>query len=1518
VNTTTPNLSLRLTRSRGACRCVQLAPETAHTPSPVWVSRVELRLGRGQARAVESFGPATRAWFEQTFAAATPVQARGWPEIASGRHSLLIAPTGSGKTLAAFLWAIDRFCRAPSSASKTKGVDILYVSPLKALVHDIERNLTTPLGGIARLAEAGGHTVRIPRVVVRTGDTSGRDRQRQLRDPGDILVTTPESLYLLLTSRARANLASVTTVILDEVHALASTKRGAHLALSLERLATLCERDPQRIGLSATARPLEDVARFVGGDRDVSIVDAGAVPQIDLRIVVPVADMTRPTQGLERSSKSDEASKSSKAQPGTGEALDNSIWPAVYPRLLELIDEHRTTIVFVNSRGLCERLSQRLNEIAGRELVLAHHGSVARERREKIEGMLGSGELKAIVATSSLELGIDMQAVDLVILVESPGGVARGLQRIGRAGHGVGEVSKGRIFPKHRGDLLESTVVAARMKQGKIEPLALPRNPLDVLAQQIVAMCALDDWELDTLERLVRRCASFAELPRDALVGVLDMLSGRYPSHAFADLRPRIVWDRQTDTLRGRRGTQHMAVLSGGTIPDRGTYAVVLGEAGPRVGELDEEMVHESAPGQNVMLGATTWRIDAITRDRVSVSPAPGESGKLPFWRGDGPGRPAQLGRAIGAFTDSLARREAPDARQWLQQEHGLDAWAAQNLVAHVHEQRTATGTLPTDRAITIERFRDELGDWRVCILSPLGARVHAPWALALQARIEAELVRCGRGQGVDVQAMWSDDGIVLRLVDVGELPSLDVLVPDPDSVEEQVVDQLARSALFAGQFRENAARALLLPRRRANARTPLWAQRLKAQQLLAVAREYPSFPIIIESYRACLQDIFDMPALVELLRAIQRGDVRVDFVETTSASPFARSLVFAYVASFLYEGDTPLAERKAQALALDRGLLRELLGHEDLTELLDPEVIDELEAQLQRRAEGWRARHADDVADLLRRVGDLDLGEIAERSENDPSPWVDELVGTRRITPIEIGGSERYIDPQDAELYARALHAHAAEAMSTLIERWAKTHGPFESTELAQRFGVDEARILPVLEGLENVGTLARGTFRGGARGTRQWCDAEVLRRIKQRTLGRLRAEIAPVNPAVLGRFLPDWHGTGAHRIGAGRLEEVLARLEGLPLPYDELERVIVPARVPGFAPPMLDELGAMGSIVWVGHGVLGGRDGRVALFRRDRVASLLDPPVASAQLGPLHHAILERLETRGASFFVELHSACGADAENATVEDALWDLVWQGLVTNDTFAPLRAARTRPSGATRRPRTRRGTRPRPTAVGGRWSLVSELLGEQTHATVRAHARATALLERHGIVTREVATLEPVPGGFAAVYPVLRAMEESGKVRRGFFIDGLGGAQFASAGAVDRLRELRGRDDRPVLVLSAVDPANPYGWLLPWPTRDEGGAARRVAGATVVLVGGEAALYLDRGARRLLTFPAADDPEVALMAARALTEVARRRRGKLLRIESIDGQAARTSNVAATLRKADFTSDPRGLILEAR
>ena len=1477
---------------------------------------------------MEGFGPATATWFRNAFASPTPVQTQGWAAISSGKHALLVAPTGSGKTLAAFLWCIDRLIHRPPVHP---GVRVLYVSPLKALVYDVERNLRAPLVGVAHAAAELGAPVSLPRVGVRTGDTKQSERAAMQRDPPSILVTTPESLFLMLGSAVRSSLTTVETIIVDEVHAIAPSKRGAHLMLSLERLAADCAIDPVRIGLSATAHPLDEVARFLGGDRPVEIVDCSARPDIDVEIIVPVPDMTRPGSapapaeppGPRSGSTLAPAPAPPRAPAGLGEPVDNSIWPAVYPRLVSLIRGARTTIVFVNARGLCERLAQRLNEVAGEPLVRAHHGSIAHAQRTEIEEALKRGEIRAIVATSSLELGIDMGAVDLVVLVESPGAVSRGLQRVGRAGHGVGERSVGRLFPKHRGDLLEAAVVVQRMAEGEIEALTVPSNPLDVLAQQIVAMVGLGDTTVARVEGIVRRVANYRKLPAEALRGVLDMLAGRYPSQAFADLRPRLVWDRATDQLSPRAGALKVAIQNAGTIPDRGLYPVHLGEGGPRVGELDEEMVHESAPGQVITLGASAWRIERITRDRVLVVPAPGEGGRLPFWKGEGPGRPLELGRALGAFVRELGGREHDDALAWLRGSYRLDAWAADNLLAYVEEQRAVTGVLPTDRAITIERFRDEVGDWRVCLLSPFGARIHAPWALAIQAELAAR-------HEFDVQAMWNDDGIVLRLVDTEELPDLEVLIPDADAVNDRIVEQLAHSAMFAGVFRENAGRALLLPRQRAGVRTPLWAQRLKSQQLLAVAREYPAFPIVLETYRTCMQDMFDVPALVEILRGIHSRTIRLDHVETNSASPFARSLMFAYVAAYMYEGDMPLAERRAAALTLDRALLRELVGHEDLAALLDPGATAELEAELQCTADGYRARGPDELHDVLRRTGELDEDELAARVEADPDAdvsalvrsWIAALDHGRQVVRMRVGQRPCVVAIEDVASYRDALGCmppggvpaalleSVGDALPQLVARWARTHGPFGADELARRWAVPSGTIIAVLAGMVRAGTVVFGRLRPGE-DAECWCDADVLRRIKRRSLARLRNEIAAVDAQTYAKFLPQWHGIGDPSRAPGRVREVLAMLEGLPMPYSELERQVLPARIAGFTPRMLDELGAMGELCWVGHGATGPDDGRVALYRRDRVGLLLEPRPVPEDLDPVRRGILEHLRARGASFAVELQRAAG-DARLSEFEAALWDLAWAGLVTNDTFLPLRA---QSEGA----RARAGQR----SAGGRWSLVADLLGPERSPTERAWGRATMLVARWGIVSRDVLGNEAGGGGFGPVGRVLREMEEAGKVRRGYFVEGTGGAQFAAPGAVDRLRLARAPDRSVACVLAATDPAQPYGAVLAWPQRTsapegERQAARRVAGATVVLVDGAPVIFIERGGRRLTTFPAADDPPVFEVAAGALAQVARGRRGHSLRVETIDGEPVRESRFAAALRAADFKSDVRGLVLEAR
>nr|HEX4313466.1 DEAD/DEAH box helicase [Kofleriaceae bacterium] len=1450
--------------------------------------------------ALAPFSEAARGWFRDALGAPTPVQARGWAAVAAGRHTLMLAPTGSGKTLAAFLWCLDRLAVELARDPAATGTRVIYLSPIKALAYDVERNLRAPLAGMQ--ARGAGAAITVD---VRTGDTPAKERERQRKHPGHILITTPESLYLLLASRARERLRDVQTVIVDEIHALAPTKRGAHLALSLERLAALTGRDPQRIGLSATQRPLSEVARYLGGDRAVEVVDAGALPALDLEIVVPAAmpDL--------RGRPSDET-----ARPA------ESAWPAIYARLVDLVLAHRSTIIFVNSRRLAERVAQAVTDAARArgvtgELVRAHHGSVARLARVDIEEALKAGRLRAITATSSLELGIDMGAVDLVVQLESPGAVSRGLQRIGRASHHVGGTSSGKIIPKFRGDLLEATVVARRMKLGAVEAIRVPDGQLDVLAQQIVAMVAVEPWPVDDLERVIRRAASYRELARPLFTGVLDMLSGRYPSDDMAELRPRITWDRQAGVLTARRGARLLSITSGGTIPDRGMYAVHVGADGPRIGELDEEMVAESRRGETFILGASTWRIEDITRDRVVVTPAPGEPGKMPFWRGDGPGRPVELGYALGAFCRELDGRIADDpaaARAWLMADARLDARAADELCGYLEAQRAHTGGLPTDAAIAIERFRDELGDQRVCILTPFGGRVHAPWALVIARRLERQL-------GYPVHPLWTDDGIALRFADADRVPDDDALIPGPDEVEAELIAELAHASVFASQFRQNAARALLLPRRRPGQRTPLWAQRLRAQQLMGVASTFPEFPITLETYRECLTEVFDLPALRDVLAKLRGGDVRVVSATTDGASPFARSLVFDYVAAFLYEGDAPLAERKAQALTLDRGLLRELVGGGELRELLDVEVLAAVDAELQARAAGRRARDGDELCDVLRRVGELDDAELAARCEVDVAPIAGALAASVRIARVAIGGAARWIAVEDVARYrdalgvavpagvpAELLAARDGDAFVDLVARYARTHAPFQPADVAARWGVTAAQVEAALGVLEARGAVVRGPMRPIAPGVTgsgdDVCDAEVLRQIRRRTLAALRAKVAPVPAATYAAFLPRWHGLEAPRRGPAALRDAIGKLEGVPLPLSELEARILPARVADYHPRMLDELGATGEVAWIGAGSLGARDGRVVLVRRDR-AALLAPAVPAAIPGATaaHDAILALLRGSGASFFVAIEDVAG---RGEVARDALWDLVWAGLVTNDTFAPLRSLAAAPASKRRSPYA---------AFGGRWSLV-ERGDDGVSATARAHAHATALLARHGVASRGAARADDVPGGFATVSDVLRAMEDAGAVRRGAFVAGLEDPQFAVPATIDRLREPpRGAAPR-VHVMSAVDPALAYGAALAWPPMRAGDArpARRV-GASCVLVAGQLALVVEPKGRRIATGALASDAEIALAMRVGLPALAALARRRELLVEAIDGVPATSSPFAGALTAAGARVDYRGLVV---
>jgi len=1668
--------------------------------------------------ALSGFSPVTEAWFRAVFDAPTTPQCAGWPVIARGESALILAPTGTGKTLAAFLWCLDRLMLQPLPPGHREGCRILYVSPLKALAVDVERNLRSPLAGIANMARRMGVPFREPTISVRTGDTPQRERAKFSRHPSDILITTPESLYLLLTSQAADALRTVDTVIIDEIHALVPTKRGAHLALSLERLEALTKTPIQRIGLSATQRPLEEVARFLGGVelqglgmreqgsgseskfesaipeafapeptnpasvsepqlttdhcslttdaaeplryRPVTIVNASAPKQLKLRIEVPVEDMAR--LGEQEEIPSGPASQTPRRV---------SIWNAIHPRLLEIIRERNSTILFVNSRQVAERLAGALNELAGEPIARAHHGSLAAAQRSVIEEQLKAGQIRALCATSTLELGIDMGAVDLVIQIEAPPSVASGMQRIGRAGHHVNAISEGIFFPKYRADLVACAAVTEAMHHGHIESTRFPRNPLDVLAQQLVAIVAhpphatkparpkkltakkikarklgapsiasfamggieqitgapgldFETWDstntdhddsvleslpgaransanpappevsVDALYDLVRRAAPFGGLTRSSFEGVLDLLSGRYPSDEFAELRPRLTWDRVRNVVTARDGAARLAILNAGTIPDRGLYGVFLayseGKA-VRVGELDEEMVFESHPGETFILGASTWRIVEITHDRVLVTPAPGEPGKMPFWKGDGPGRPLEFGRRIGALVRELRALPKPAALTRLVAENDLDPGAAENLLQFLADQQEATGSVPDDRTIVIERTRDELGDWRVCVLTPFGSRIHIPWAMAVSARIRA-------GGGPEVETLWGDDGFVLRFPDTDEPPDPDWFLVEPAEVMQLVLRQLGTTALFAGRFREAAGRALLLPRRRADARSPLWQLRKRSYDLLSVASRYPSFPLLLEAYRECLRDFFDMPALIETLRAIEQRQLRVHVVETRKPSPFAASLLFSYVANFLYDGDAPLAERRAQALTIDQDQLRELLGEADLRELLDAEAIAEVEEAAQCLAENYRARSADGIHDLCLRLGDLTREELARRVVSpELLSNVDRLVRSRRLLELRVAGERRLVAAEDAARYrdalgiplppglAVALLEPVSHPVLELVRRYARTHGPFTLREVAERFALDSTVVENTLRLLSAENRVLEGGFRPGGL-HREWCDAEILRQIRRKSLARLRREVEPVEQFTLARFLTHWQGLLApRRTGNANLDALLDAIEtlqGAPLPASLVESSMLPARIADYQPSGLDTLIAAGEVAWAGVEPIGERDGRIALFLADKLPLLLQSRPIIDPLTEREQKILAVLESTGASFFDPLHQALGGGYPGETIE-ALWSLVWRGLLTNDSLHALRAYTARPE-TSRTPRKMqtgvfRSRRTTPPVAQGRWSLLpirsaqasrkilqtpdpalsrsrrlasepeTSLTNPATPAnsanpanlaslsapttTESSHALALQLLNRYGILTRESVAAENVPGGFSAVYDVLKALEESGRIRRGYFVAGLGATQFALPAAVDLLRQLRiaPPEEKPEFVqLAATDPANPYGSVLRWPDlpvaeEDSESAPRiltRAAYAEVILRNGQLVAWLRRGNPNILVFLPAEEPERSQTASGLAHFLCSRGQERMrhsahqgVLITTINGQPVAAHPMAHFLMDAGFHPGPLGMHL---
>ena len=1509
------------------------------------------------------FSVVTRDWFAGTFAAPTPAQGDAWAAIAEGHNTLVIAPTGSGKTLAAFLWAIDKLAGAPREG-RASGTRVLYVSPLKALAVDVERNLRTPMAGMARVAAQRGLPAPEISVGLRSGDTSPARRRQLISSPPDVLITTPESLFLMLTSAARQTLAGVETVIVDEVHAIAGTKRGAHLALSLERLDDMLEAPAQRIGLSATVRPPEEVARFLSGASPTTIVAPPAAKTFELTVQVPVPDMAN--------------------------LADNSIWPDVEARLVDLVETHNSTIVFANSRRLAERLTARLNEIHAERsgegtvsndanpkvaggapahllgsgqtygaptlLARAHHGSVSKEQRAIVEEDLKTGRLKAVVATSSLELGIDMGAVDLVIQVEAPPSVASGLQRIGRAGHQVGEISQGVLFPKHRTDLIGCAVSVQRMLAGEIETMRVPTNPLDILAQHTVAASALEPLDADRWFDTVRRSAPFATLPRSAFEATLDLLSGKYPSTDFAELRPRLIYDRDHGTVTARPGAQRLAVTSGGAIPDRGLFTVYLAtdsETPSRVGELDEEMVYESRPGDVIALGATSWRITEITHDRVLVIPAPGEPARLPFWRGDNSGRPAELGRAVGKFTGELAGLDRSEFEKRCA-EIGFNDYATENLWRLLDDQRSATTVVPTDATLLVERFRDELGDWRVILHSPYGLRVHGPLALAVSRRLRERY-------GIDEKPTASDDGIVVRLPDtISEAgadspPGAELFVFDADEIDPIVTAEVGGSALFASRFRECAARALLLPRRNPGRRSPLWHQRQRAAQLLDVARKYPDFPIVLEAVRECLQDVYDVPTLAGLMTDIAARKIRVLETETSTPSPFAASLLFGYVGAFMYEGDSPLAERRAAALSLDSTLLAELLGRVELRELLDPEVVAATGRQLQHLSPERAARDAEAVADLLRLLGPLTTDEVAARAGGaDVGGWLETLYAAKRALPVSFAGRSWWVAIEDIGRLRdgvgvavpvgvpASFTGPVADPLGELVGRYGRTHAPFTTTDVAERFGLGLRVAADVLGRMAADGRLVRGEFSTDAVGD-QWCDAEVLRILRRRSLAALRAQVEPVSTSAYARFLPAWHGLSAAtgspaNSGLDGLAAVIDQLAGVPLPASAVESLVLAPRVRDYSPAMLDELLASGEVMWSGGGTISGSDGWIAFHSADSAPLTLAAPT-EIDFTATHRAILDMLTGGGAYFFRQLAQGSAGESE---LKAALWELIWAGWVTGDTFAPVRATLSGGSGARKRsaPAHRQGRGKRPPrlsrysvahpqarsadpTVAGRWSALPT---PEPDSTLRSHHQAELLLNRHGVLTRGAVTAEGVPGGFATLYKVLTAFEDAGRCQRGYFVESLGGAQFAVASTVDRLRSyLDGVDpERPeyrAVVLAAADPANPYGAALPWPSRSDGdGAARpgRKAGALVVLVDGELVWFLERGGRSLLSF-ADDDADASQAAGAALADLVAAGRINGILIERVNSAPVLAPQVSAAvvtaLTDAGFARTPRGLRL---
>jgi ATP-dependent helicase Lhr and Lhr-like helicase len=1501
-------------------------------------------LSASSGDALELFLPPVSAWFRAAFGAPTPPQAMGWPAIARGENTLLFSPTGSGKTLAAFLACLDHLWRFPRTK---RGVRILYVSPLKALNQDIARNLEFPLNGILAKSEEVGTPLPSLSVAVRTGDTPANERQRLVRRPPDILITTPESLHLMLTSRARDTLRSISHVIVDEIHALCPNKRGVFLALLLERLESINPLSFTRIGLSATQRPLEEVARYLGGSRrvpkddgtttfeyrPVTIIDAGRRKKLDLEVSFPSPGVT--PQG--------------------------SIWPAVERRLFDQIRAHRSTIVFANNRRVAERLTAHLNEMAEVELeepenaeaadsprlASAHHGSLSLDRRRATEEMLKEGRLPAVVATASLELGIDMGAVDLVCQVESPGGVARGLQRVGRAGHLVGQTSKGRLIAKTAGDLLESAALARAMIRGDVEVLKVPTNCLDVLVQQVIACVAVDRWRVPDLFDLVRAAYPYRNLNAEAFEAVLKLASGRYQLEALRDLRPRISWDRVHNQLHALPGSAKLAIVGGGTIPDTGQFPLYLGYEGPKLGELDEEFVLERRVGETFLFGTSTWRIDAIDPQRVIVSPAEGRAGVVPFWRGESVGRTGELGESVGELSRELSeRKDDPDAVAWLQSECSLDARSAGHLLDYIQRQHRQAGAVPDDRTILVETFRDQTGELGLAVLSPFGSKFHHALKLVLQGRLRERL-------GIELASLHASDGVLLRLPQCDE-PPLDVFDGlTPESAEELLRSELGESALFGLRFRQNAGRALLMPRPDPAKRSPLWLQRIRAKDLLQAVRRFADFPIVIETYRECLEDDLDLPRLRQVLESVTTGEVRVVTRQKDNPSPFASSLIFRFTLAYLYEWDEPKrGDLPRRGLEVSGDLLDGLLAPESYEIWLDPAAVGRVEARL--RGSGKPPRTADEMAEWLRRFGDLASAELF----GPMAGFLKELEFTDRATRIVFDGvrdPERWILSEDLELYRAAFSASVSEfddrrseprrpavandpvfrdeanlaadsPLKTIALRFLQTRALIGLDDLIDRYPLDPAEATDLLERLAETAGLVR--LDGGGEGDLRYADRRNLDEVRRLSIALKRRETIAVSPEAYCDFVarrqhvhPD-----THREGAAAVLGVLEQLQGFAATADFWEAELLPRRVRDYRPGWLDEALSLGEWRWRAEGDSRGEP-RVAIVSREFAGNW---PIAAADAelaappGPEGEAVLEQLRRGGAQFAVDLARSTGLSPSRVRI--ALTGLVARGLVANDRFDPLRAngqsmslalaraaSASVAAGARTRPRLASARRASSDRGEGRWSLNHEIARD---AETMAFAWAQVLLDRHGVLSRETVALDAWAPPWRDLAPWLAQAELRGELRRGYFVEGLSGVQYALADTAEELARLAGRAPTAAkpLLLSTLDPANQYGSGAPFDIPLlEGGTARLIRSASnfIVLLAGRPVLIIEAAGRRLTGLASAAEPE--LKAALALVPTLAGPQRRVLKVETYNNAATLASPVAPWLEGLGFVRDHPGM-----